>query len=72
MADLGWKCLEEEWEFNARAGFTEKDDDLPEIMKTEGVGPGGVLKFDVPAEIIAQAKVRFEPREELFKTKATG
>jgi hypothetical protein len=31
------------------------------------------MKFDVPREIIRQAKQqRFAPREELFKSKATG
>jgi aldehyde:ferredoxin oxidoreductase len=73
VADIGWQCLQDEWAFNAGAGFTEADDDLPEPMKTEGVGPNKVMKFDVPAEIIRQAKAqRFEPRPELFTTKATG
>jgi aldehyde:ferredoxin oxidoreductase len=73
VADMGWQCLQDEWAFNDRAGFTAKDDDLPEQMKTEGVGPNKVMKFDVPAEIIAQAKSRrFDPRPELFTTKATG
>jgi aldehyde:ferredoxin oxidoreductase len=73
VADIGWQCLVDEWEFNQRAGFTEADDDLPDVMKNEGVGPGGVMKFDVPREIIRQAKQqRFAPREELFKSKATG
>jgi hypothetical protein len=30
------------------------------------------MKFDVSREIIRQAKQRFAPREELFKSKATG
>jgi hypothetical protein len=41
-------------------------------MIDEGVGPNHVMKFDVPAEIIAAAKNRFAAREELFKLKATG
>ena len=41
-------------------------------MIDEGVGPNHVMKFDVPAEIIAAAKHRFDAREELFKLKATG
>ncbi len=71
-ADLGWQCLEDEWAFNKRAGFTAADDDLPEVMKTEGVGPDHSLKFAVPADVIAKAKVRFEPREELFTGHASG
>jgi aldehyde:ferredoxin oxidoreductase len=72
VADIGWQCLEDEWAFNERAGFTAADDDLPEIMKTEGVGPDHSLKFNVPADVIAKAKVRFEPREELFTASASG
>src|SRR3990170_2578707 len=29
MAEIGWQCLEDEWEFNRRAGYTDADDDLP-------------------------------------------
>jgi aldehyde:ferredoxin oxidoreductase len=73
LADIGWQCLCDEWSFNDGAGFTAEDDDLPEVMKTEGVGPDHALKFDVPADVIAQArKQRFEPRDELFQIKATG
>ena len=73
VADLGWQCLQDEWAFNDRAGFRPEDDDLPACMKEEGVGPGHVMKFDVPREIIEQArKRRFEAREQLFKLKATG
>jgi aldehyde:ferredoxin oxidoreductase len=73
VADLGWHCLVDEWRFNDGAGFTEEDDDLPEVMKTEGVGPNHAMKFDVPREIIRQARTqRFEARPELFASKATG
>jgi aldehyde:ferredoxin oxidoreductase len=73
VSDIGWQCLQDEWKFNAGAGFTESDDDLPDVMKTEGVGPDHALKFDVSADVIQQAKVqRFAPRPELFAIKATG
>jgi aldehyde:ferredoxin oxidoreductase len=72
VADIGWRCLEDEWAFNKRAGFTVADDDLPEVLKTEGVGPDHSLKFDVSADVIAKAKVRFPGREELFGGKAAG
>jgi aldehyde:ferredoxin oxidoreductase len=73
VADIGWRCLQDEWDFNRRAGWRDEDDDLPEVMKTEGVGPGGAMKFDVPRDVIAQAKAqRFAPRPELFQLKATG
>jgi aldehyde:ferredoxin oxidoreductase len=72
IADIGWQCLQAEWRFNEGAGFGEDDDDLPEIMRSEGVGPSHAMKFDVDKATIAAAKVRFDPREELFAIKATG
>lgn len=72
IAEIGWQCLANEWEFNERAGFTAADDDLPACLREEGVGPGGALKFDVPAEVIKQAKVRSDWREQLFTVKASG
>jgi aldehyde:ferredoxin oxidoreductase len=73
IADIGWQCLQDEWAFNDAAGFTEADDDLPDVMKEEGVGPDHSLKFDVPKDVIMQArKHRFDSREELFAMKATG
>lgn len=72
IAEIGWQCLANEWEFNKRAGFTAADDDLPACLREEGVGPGGALKFDVPAEVIKQAKVRSDWREQLFTVRAAG
>jgi len=72
IADMGWQCLADEWKFNDGAGFTKADDDLPACMKDEGVGPNHAMKFDVPADVIAAAKQRFAPRDELYKLKATG
>jgi aldehyde:ferredoxin oxidoreductase len=73
VGDIGWRCLQDEWAFNDRAGFRPEDDDLPACLREEGVGPGHVMKFDVPREVIEQArKQRFEPRDQLFKIKATG
>jgi aldehyde:ferredoxin oxidoreductase len=71
MADLGWRCLEDEWEFNRRAGFTEKDDAMPDCMKEDPIGPAKVV-WDVSGDIVKQAYERMEPREELFAAKATG
>ncbi len=71
IADLGWQSLQDEWEFNRRAGYTDADDVLPDCMREDAIGPAKLV-FDVKPEIIAQAKVRMEPREELFSTKATG
>jgi aldehyde:ferredoxin oxidoreductase len=36
---LGREALRLEWEFNRRAGFTEKDDELPEFFYTEPLPP---------------------------------
>lgn len=73
VADIGWECLLDEWKFNAGAGFKPEDDDLPACVREEGVGPGGALKFDVGADVIAQAKAeRFAPSDTFWSTKATG
>ena len=72
MADVGWQCLQDEWAFNDRAGLTEADDDLPACLREEGVGPGGMMKFDVSADIIRQAKEKAPWREEMFAMRATG
>ena len=72
IADQGWETLQDEWKFNELAGFTAADDVLPDCMVNEGIGPDNALKFDVGADIIAAAKVRFDTRDELFAMKASG
>jgi aldehyde:ferredoxin oxidoreductase len=72
IADQGWQCLQDEWDFNRAAGLEAADDDLPECLREEGIGPDGCFKFDVGPDVIAQAKVRFPPRDELFVKKAAG
>ncbi|MCG8589417.1 MAG: hypothetical protein MJE66_09005, partial [Proteobacteria bacterium] len=72
VADIGWQCLQDEWEFNQRAGWQDSENDLPECLREEGVGPDQSLKFDLERDMINAAKVRFEPREELFTMKASG
>ena len=71
IADLGWQTLEDEWAFNRAAGFTEADDVLPECMRTDPVGPAREV-FDLPAEAIAEAKVRGPLSEGFFAKKAAG
>jgi aldehyde:ferredoxin oxidoreductase len=71
IADMGWQCLQDEWEFNKRAGFTSKDDEMPDCMKEDAIGPAKVV-FDVDANTISQAYHRLDSREELFTAKATG
>jgi len=68
IADLGWQCLTDEWEFNDKAGFGKDDDNLPDCIRNEGIGPDNKLVFQVSPEIIAQAKVRQPARESMFNT----
>jgi aldehyde:ferredoxin oxidoreductase len=72
IADQGWECLEDEWKFNAAAGWKDEDNGLSECLVEEGIGPDHSLKFDVSLDVINQSKVRFAPREELFTAKASG
>ncbi len=72
IADQGWECLADEWAFNAKAGWRDEDNGVAKCLVEEGIGPGHVMKFDVPLEIINQSKVRFPVRDELFKMKASG
>jgi aldehyde:ferredoxin oxidoreductase len=39
MQTLGREALKMEWEFNKQAGFTEKDDELPEFFYAEPLAP---------------------------------
>jgi aldehyde:ferredoxin oxidoreductase len=71
IADYGWQILEDEWEFNRRAGFTEKDDLMPECMKEDAIGPAKLV-WDVAEEVVARTYKRLDAREELFTTKASG
>lgn len=66
IADLGWQCLTDEWEFNTRAGFTRDDDDLPDCIRNEGIGPDNKMVFNVDTNVIAQAKVRQPARETMY------
>ena len=50
---LGKKVLEMERDFNARAGFTAKDDRLPDFFKKEKLPPHNVT-FDVNDEELDQ------------------
>ncbi len=71
IADQGWQCLQDEWEFNRRAGFSEADDDLPACMKEDPIGPMKLV-YDVDKAIVEAAKQKMDYREEMFAAKATG
>jgi aldehyde:ferredoxin oxidoreductase len=68
IADIAWQCMQEEWEFNRRAGFGPEDDEMPETMKKDAIGPAKFV-WDVPQEIVKQAYERFEPTDEFFKSR---
>jgi len=68
IADLGWRCMLDEWAFNEAAGFTEKDDVMPECMKKDAIGPANWV-WDVPQEIVRTVYERFEPTEALYTNK---
>jgi aldehyde:ferredoxin oxidoreductase len=72
IGDLAWDVLADEWKFNEVAGWKPEDDKLSDCLVNEGIGPDGVFKFDVGSDTIAAAKVRFEPRDELYEKRATG
>lgn len=72
IADLGWECLENEWEFNRLAGFTDEDDDMAVCLREEGIGPEHALKFDIPREIAIKAKTKMPYRDSLFEKGAAA
>ncbi len=71
IADIGWQCMQDEWEFNRRAGFKQEDDVMPDCMKQDAIGPGNAV-WDVKDDVTHAAYQRFDAREELFTTKAAG
>jgi aldehyde:ferredoxin oxidoreductase len=68
IAELGWRCLEDEWEFNRRAGFGPADDLMPACMQQDAIGPQKLV-WDLDPELVARVYRRFEPRDELFEAR---
>jgi aldehyde:ferredoxin oxidoreductase len=66
IADLGWRCMENEWEFNRRAGFAPDDDLMPDCMKQDPIGPAKLV-WDLDPELVSQIYKRFDLRDELFE-----
>ena len=71
IADLGWECLEDEWEFNRQAGFTEADDRLADCLSEDPIGAEPTV-FDVPDDVIQAAKKRIPADESLFTMRSAG
>ncbi|MGI9230069.1 MAG: aldehyde ferredoxin oxidoreductase N-terminal domain-containing protein [Gammaproteobacteria bacterium] len=72
VADIGWQCLQDEWAFNDKAGFTAADDDMADCLREEGIGPDNTFKFDIPADIIAMAKQRQPASENFYHNSPAG
>jgi aldehyde:ferredoxin oxidoreductase len=72
LGDQGWECMQDEWSFNAKAGWRDEDNGLSECLVEEGIGPDNAMKFDVSLEVINQSKVRFPARPELYAARASG
>ncbi|MEK7231056.1 MAG: aldehyde ferredoxin oxidoreductase C-terminal domain-containing protein, partial [Pseudomonadota bacterium] len=51
LKTLGRETLRMEWEFNKAAGFTEKDDELPEFFYREALAPSGKTARHHSAEV---------------------
>ena len=51
MQTLGLETLRNEWAFNKAAGFTEKDDELPEFFYAEALAPSGKTARHYSAEV---------------------
>ena len=66
LADQGWQCLEDEWEFNRRAGFGPEDDKMAACMAEDEIGDQTKFIWDVPDDVVASAYQRFAPRDELY------
>jgi aldehyde:ferredoxin oxidoreductase len=51
MKTLGMEALKMEWEFNKLAGFTEKDDELPDFFYDEPLAPSNKAARHHSAEV---------------------
>ncbi|MFH1043524.1 MAG: aldehyde ferredoxin oxidoreductase C-terminal domain-containing protein [Pseudomonadota bacterium] len=51
MQTLGLEVLKMEWEFNKQAGFTEKDDELPDFFYAEPLAPSNKAARHHSAEV---------------------
>jgi aldehyde:ferredoxin oxidoreductase len=71
ISDMAWQVLQDEWEFNRRAGLSEDADQMPDCMKEDAIGPAKMV-WDVPADVVVQAYQRQGDREQLFTMKASG
>jgi aldehyde:ferredoxin oxidoreductase len=66
MVDLGWQCMQDEWEFNRRAGYGPEDCDVPAWLRTEAVPSTGTV-FSVSKEDLMRVFQRMPVSENLRK-----
>jgi aldehyde:ferredoxin oxidoreductase len=71
IGEIAWQVLQDEWEFNRKAGFTASDDRLPQWMSTEALGSRAAV-FDVPDEIIQAVYERIDHGEALYTFNGSG
>ncbi len=67
-ADLGWQCMQDEWEFNKKSGY---DPSLPEWMRTEKI-PSNGMAIAATEEEVARVFQRYPIGDELRNIKAVG
>jgi aldehyde:ferredoxin oxidoreductase len=53
MVNIGWQCMQDEWEFNRRAGYGPEDCDVPDWLRTETVPSTGTA-FAISKEDMAR------------------
>jgi aldehyde:ferredoxin oxidoreductase len=71
IVQYGWRCLQDEWAFNRKAGLGEHTDALPEWMSTEAIPSNGAV-FDVPREELQRVFTLMEFNEEIMSQRASG
>lgn len=70
-AEIGWQCMNDEWEFNRKAGKPPEQGDLPEWCRTEKV-PGNDAVYAVDRATMDKVFTRYPISDELRAMKAVG
>ena len=68
---MGFQILEDEWEFNKRAGWKREDDVMPKCMEDDKIGPQEVC-FDVPHDIVQKAYEKVGSKDSFWEAGAVG
>ncbi len=70
-AEIGWQCMNDEWEFNRKAGRPPEEGDLPAWCRTEKV-PGNDAVYAVDRATMNKVFTRYPISDELRAMKAVG